>query len=88
LAINTHDNYWRGAVLTFGQTPAEGLYTEGCMVLAEGQMVDGRFHVRALGFPPPENPAQSRYVSAEFLVVCIRRIAHCADAGAYGWAFP
>jgi len=52
------------------------------MVLAEGQMVDGRFHVRALGFPPPENPAQSRYVGAEFLVVRIRRAALTAPTWA------
>ena len=50
------------------------------MVLAEGQMVDGRFHVRALGFPPPENPAQSRYVGAEFLVVRVRRAALTAPS--------
>lgn len=31
-----------------------GIYTEGCFVLAEGCLVDGIFEVKALGFPPAE----------------------------------
>jgi DNA polymerase epsilon subunit 2 len=31
-----------------------GLFTEGCMVLADGVLTDGIFKVESLGFPPPE----------------------------------
>jgi DNA polymerase epsilon subunit 2 len=31
-----------------------GIYTEGCFVLAEGNLIDGVFEVKALGFPPAE----------------------------------
>lgn len=32
-----------------------GLFTENCMVLAEGELIEGVFHVSTLGFPPCEN---------------------------------
>ena len=37
-----------------------GIYTEGCFVLAEGNLVDGMFDVKALGFPPAEIESISR----------------------------
>ncbi|RNA33724.1 DNA polymerase epsilon subunit 2 isoform X1, partial [Brachionus plicatilis] len=37
-----------------------GIYTEGCFVLAEGNLVDGIFEVKALGFPPAEFESTSR----------------------------
>lgn len=37
-----------------------GIYTEGCFVLAEGQFEDGVFSVRALGLPPPESESLTR----------------------------
>lgn len=36
------------------QTVSTGIYTEGCVVLAEGAMVDGAFHVQFMAQPPPE----------------------------------
>ena len=32
----------------------EGFFTEGCVVLAEGELEDGVFRVSMMGFPPPE----------------------------------
>jgi len=40
-----------------------GIYTEGCFVLAEGCLLDGVFHVKALGFPPAEVESVTRYVN-------------------------
>lgn len=37
-----------------------GIYTEGCFVLAEGCLVDGIFEVKALGFPPAEVESVTR----------------------------
>lgn len=37
-----------------------GVYTEGCFVLAEGNLVDGLFEVKALGFPPAEIETTTR----------------------------
>jgi DNA polymerase epsilon subunit 2 len=36
-----------------------GLFTENCIVLAEGQLVDGVFVVQQLGFPPPQQRLDS-----------------------------
>jgi len=38
-----------------------GIYTEGCFVLAEGILCDGVFEVKALGFPPAELESVTRY---------------------------
>jgi len=37
-----------------------GIYTEGCFVLAEGSLIDGLFEVKALGFPPAEMESITR----------------------------
>jgi DNA polymerase epsilon subunit 2 len=37
-----------------------GVYTEGSFVLAEGNLVDGLFEVKALGFPPAEQESVTR----------------------------
>lgn len=37
-----------------------GIYTEGCFVLAEGILEDGVFNVKALGFPPAEVESTTR----------------------------
>lgn len=31
-----------------------GMFTENCIVLAEGEMIDGQFWVKMMGFPPPQ----------------------------------
>ncbi|KAG5179611.1 DNA polymerase alpha/epsilon subunit B-domain-containing protein [Tribonema minus] len=31
-----------------------GMFTENCVVVAEGEMVDGAFRIDMMGFPPPE----------------------------------
>ena len=36
-----------------------GLITEGCTVIAEGELRDGTFHVDMIGFPPPESRASA-----------------------------
>ena len=36
-----------------------GLFTENCIVLAEGELVDGVFVVQQLGFPPPQQRHES-----------------------------
>ena len=37
-----------------------GLFVENSLVLAEGVYDDKIFHVSAIGFPPPENPSETR----------------------------
>lgn len=37
----------------------EGFFTEGSVVLAEGRLQDGVFHVSMMGFPPPETRRQT-----------------------------
>ena len=40
-------------------TTTEGFFTEGTVVLAEGRLEDGVFHVSMMGFPPPETRRQT-----------------------------
>eukprot|EP00953_Heterococcus_sp_UTEX-ZZ885_P027635 14806-Heterococcus_DN1.PRE.4 len=34
-----------------------GLFTENCIIVTEGEMIDGKFRVNMMGFPPPETRA-------------------------------
>lgn len=40
-----------------------GLFCEGCFILAEGSYEDGMLIVHGLGFPPPETAKNSRYAN-------------------------
>eukprot|EP00968_Pinguiococcus_pyrenoidosus_P009585 scaffold743_cov267-Pinguiococcus_pyrenoidosus.AAC.24 len=40
-----------------------GMITERCVVMAEGEIVDGTFCVETIGFPPPESREETRKAS-------------------------
>ena len=35
------------------------MFTENCIVLTEGEMIDGQFRVKMMGFPPPQQRHES-----------------------------
>jgi len=41
------------------QVTTPGMFTENCVVLAEGEMVNGVFAVKKMGFPPPQHRAEA-----------------------------
>ena len=42
-----------------GAVTTPGMFTENCIVLTEGEMVDGQFRVKIMGFPPPQQRTES-----------------------------
>ena len=49
----------RALTLPFFQVTTPGMFTENCVVLAEGVLVDGVFAVKAMGFPPPQHRTEA-----------------------------
>ena len=62
------------------QDTADGLFTEGNLVLAEGEYLDDMFHVRVLGLPPAEVATETRYG----LVHMCACVARCGQKNATG----
>ena len=46
-----------------------GIFTEHCVVVAEGELVDGTFEVNTMGFPPPEPRSHTMRLMADINII-------------------